>query len=259
MNGEVVVQIRNLKKMYNLGEINSGSLARDFQSWVERKRGEEDPNVRIDVDPNLLNGVIWSVDGVNLDVHRGEILGIIGSNGAGKSTLLKLITRITEPTEGEIRIKGKVASMLEVGTGFVLDMTGRENIFLNGAILGMTKKQVSEVLDEIIDFSECEEFLDTPVKRYSSGMFVKLAFSVASHLSSDVLIMDEVLAVGDQKFQAKCMKKMQDVVSDGNRTVFFVSHNMESIRKICTRAIVMKKGKIVFNGDVEEAIAEYSK
>ena len=198
-----------------------------------------------------------ALNGVDLTVYQGEALGIIGRNGAGKSTLLKILSRITAPTEGEIRLRGRVASMLEVGTGFNNEMTGRENIYMNGAILGMTKAEVDAKLDQIIEFSECGEFIDTPVKRYSSGMFVKLAFAVAAHLDSEIMVMDEVLAVGDMKFQQKCLGKMSDVAGQEGRTVLYVSHNMSTIRQLCTRCVVLDKGRVIFDGDVEQAIAVY--
>ena len=198
-----------------------------------------------------------ALNGVDLTVYKGEALGIIGRNGAGKSTLLKILSRITAPTEGGIRLRGRVASMLEVGTGFNNEMTGRENIYMNGAILGMTKAEIDAKLPEIIEFSECGEFIDTPVKRYSSGMFVKLAFAVAAHLDSEILVMDEVLAVGDMKFQQKCLGKMSDVAGQEGRTVLYVSHNMSTIRQLCTRCVVLDKGRVIFDGDVEQAIAVY--
>ena len=198
-----------------------------------------------------------ALDGIDLTVSKGERLGIIGHNGAGKSTLLKLLSRVTAPTEGKICVDGRISSMLEVGTGFNPELTGRENIYLNGAILGMSKSEVDSKIDEIIEFSECGQFIDTPVKRYSSGMYVKLAFSVAAHLDSEILIMDEVLAVGDMKFQQKCLGKMSDVSEKQGRTVLYVSHNMNTVRRLCTRCVVLSKGKVIFDGDVEAAIEIY--
>ena len=220
-------------------------------------RGKEDPNTVIGTDQRLFGQTFMALNGVDLTVYQGEALGIIGRNGAGKSTLLKLLSRITAPTEGEIKIRGRVASMLEVGTGFNNEMTGRENIYMNGAILGMTRAEIDAKLPQIIEFSECGDFIDTPVKRYSSGMFVKLAFAVAAHLDSEIMVMDEVLAVGDMKFQQKCLGKMSDVANQDGRTVLYVSHNMSTIRQLCTRCVVLDKGRVIFDGDVEQAIAVY--
>lgn len=252
-----VIQVSGLKKQYKLGQIGGGTLTHDLQSWWARVRGKEDPNTVIGTDSRLFGQTFMALNGVDLTVYQGEALGIIGRNGAGKSTLLKILSRITAPTEGEIRLRGRVASMLEVGTGFNNEMTGRENIYMNGAILGMTKAEVDAKLDQIIEFSECGEFIDTPVKRYSSGMFVKLAFAVAAHLDSEIMVMDEVLAVGDMKFQQKCLGKMSDVAGQEGRTVLYVSHNMSTIRQLCTRCVVLDKGKVIFDGDVEQAIAVY--
>ena len=254
---ETVIKIENLKKMYRLGTIGGGTLTADIQSWWAKVRGKEDPNVKIGVDTSKFGDVFYALDGINLEVHKGEALGIIGANGAGKSTLLKLLSRVTAPTEGKIMMNGRIASMLEVGTGFHQELTGRENIYMNGAILGMTKAEIDSKIDEIIDFSECRKFIDTPVKRYSSGMYVKLAFAVAAHLDAEIMIMDEVLAVGDVKFQKKCLGKMGDAAGNDGKTVLYVSHNMDTIRKLCTRCIVLEKGKIIFDGDVEGAIDKY--
>ena len=254
---EPVIQVSGVKKQYKLGQIGGGTLTADLQSWWARIRGKEDPNLPIGTDTRLFGQTFMALNGVDLTVYKGEALGIIGRNGAGKSTLLKILSRITAPTEGEIRLKGRVASMLEVGTGFNNEMTGRENIYMNGAILGMTKAEIDAKVDEIIAFSECGEFIDTPVKRYSSGMFVKLAFAVAAHLDSEIMVMDEVLAVGDMKFQQKCLGKMSDVAGQEGRTVLYVSHNMSTIRQLCTRCVVLDKGRIIFDGDVEQAIAIY--
>ena len=254
---EVAIQITGLKKQYKLGQIGGGTLTADLQSWWSRVRGKEDPNVKIGTDTRLFGKTFMALNGVDLTVYKGEALGIIGRNGAGKSTMLKVLSRITAPTEGEIRLNGRVASMLEVGTGFNQEMTGRENIYMNGAILGMTKAEVDAKLDQIIEFSECGDFIDTPVKRYSSGMFVKLAFAVAAHLDSEIMVMDEVLAVGDMKFQQKCLGKMSDVAGQEGRTVLYVSHNMSTIRQLCTRCVVLDKGRVIFDGDVEQAIAVY--
>ncbi|MBR4762544.1 MAG: ABC transporter ATP-binding protein [Clostridia bacterium] len=254
---DIAIQINGLKKRYRLGVIGGGTLQGDIQSWWARVRGKEDPNLKIGKVAGNRNETFMALDGIDLTVYKGERLGIIGHNGAGKSTLLKLLSRVTAPTEGEICIDGRISSMLEVGTGFNRELTGRENIYLNGAILGMTTAEVDSKIEQIIEFSECAKFIDTPVKRYSSGMYVKLAFAVAAHLDSEILIMDEVLAVGDMAFQQKCLGKMSDVSTTEGRTVLYVSHNMNTIRQLCDRCIVMEHGKIIFNGDVEEAISVY--
>lgn len=256
-NKDVAVQITDLKKKYRLGVIGGGTLQGDIQSWWAKKRGKEDPNLKIGQKEYGKNETFMALNGIDLTVKKGERLGIIGHNGAGKSTLLKLLSRVTAPTEGKICIDGRISSMLEVGTGFNPELTGRENIYLNGAILGMSKSEVDSKIDEIIEFSECGQFIDTPVKRYSSGMYVKLAFSVAAHLDSEILIMDEVLAVGDMKFQQKCLGKMSDVSEKQGRTVLYVSHNMNTVRRLCTRCVVLSKGKVIFDGDVEAAIEIY--
>lgn len=256
---DVVIKIENLKKRYRLGAIGGATLNAELQSWWARKRGREDPNLKLGQDYNDANETFWALNGINLEIRKGEALGIIGANGAGKSTLLKILSRVTAPTEGDIWIDGRISSMLEVGTGFHGELTGRENIYMNGAILGMSRKEVDSKIESIIDFSECEQFIDTPVKRYSSGMYVKLAFAVASHLDSEILVMDEVLAVGDMKFQKKCLGKMGDAASSEGRTVLYVSHNMATIRNLCTRCVVLNKGHLIFDGDVETAIAIYSK
>ncbi len=258
-NREVAIQLSGVKKMYKLGQIGGGSLQADLQSWWARKRGKEDPNSIIGQEQRLVGRTFMALNGLDLTVYKGEALGIIGSNGAGKSTLLKLLSRVTAPTKGEIDIYGRIASMLEVGTGFNGEMTGRENVYMNGAILGMTKAEIDAKMEDIIGFSEVREFIDTPVKRYSSGMYVKLAFSVAAHLDSEIMIMDEVLAVGDIAFQKKCLDKMREAANKEGRTVLYVSHNMNTIRQLCDRCIVLDKGKIIFDGDVEEAINTYMK
>ena len=252
-----VIEVTGLKKQYKLGQIGGGTLTHDLQSWWARVRGKEDPNTVIGTDQRLFGQTFMALNGVDLTVYQGEALGIIGRNGAGKSTLLKLLSRITAPTEGEIKIRGRVASMLEVGTGFNNEMTGRENIYMNGAILGMTKAEIDAKLPQIIEFSECGDFIDTPVKRYSSGMFVKLAFAVAAHLDSEIMVMDEVLAVGDMKFQKKCLTKMRQAARRDGKTVLYVSHNMATIRDLCDRCIVLDKGKVVFDGEVDEGISIY--
>lgn len=256
-NREIAIQLSGVKKMYKLGQIGGGTLQKDLQSWWARAHGKEDPNTKIGQDQRLVGQTFMALNGINLTVYKGEALGIIGSNGAGKSTMLKLLSRITAPTEGEIDIYGRIASMLEVGTGFNGEMTGRENIYMNGTILGMTKREIDTKIEDIIEFSEVREFIDTPVKRYSSGMYVKLAFSVAAHLDSEIMIMDEVLAVGDMAFQNKCLTKMREASNRDGRTILYVSHNMNTIRQLCDRCIVLDKGKIVFDGDVTPAIEQY--
>lgn len=256
-NQEIAIRLSGVKKKYKLGQIGGGTLTADLQSWWARVRGKEDPNSMIGTDQRLIGQTFMALNGIDLTVYKGEALGIIGGNGAGKSTMLKLLCRVTAPTEGEIDIYGRIASMLEVGTGFNGEMTGRENIYMNGAILGMTKAEIDAKMEDIIEFSEVRDFIDTPVKRYSSGMFVKLAFSVAAHLDSEIMIMDEVLAVGDMAFQKKCLDKMREAAKKEGRTVLYVSHNMNTIRRLCDRCIVLDKGRIVFYGDVEDAIAIY--
>lgn len=254
---ETAIEISGVKKKYKLGQIGGGSLREDIQSWWARKRGKEDPNSIIGQDQRLVGKSFMALNGIDLTIHKGEALGIIGSNGAGKSTLLKLLCQVTAPTEGDIDIYGRITSMLEVGTGFNGEMTGRENIYMNGTILGMTKAEIDSKMDDIIDFSEVGDFIDTPVKRYSSGMFIKLGFAVASHLESEIMIMDEVLAVGDMAFQKKCLSKMREAATKEGRTILYVSHNMNTIKRLCDRCIVLDKGKLIFDGDVEKAIAIY--
>lgn len=257
MKNNIAIEIKDVKKQYRLGQIGGGTLQGDLQSWWARKRGKEDPNSKIGSDQRLIGQTFMALNGINLTIHKGEAVGIIGKNGAGKSTLLKLLSRVTAPTEGTIDIYGRITSMLEVGTGFHGEMTGRENVYMNGAILGMTRAEIDAKMDHIIEFSEVGDFIDTPVKRYSSGMYVKLAFSVAAHLDSEIMIMDEVLAVGDMAFQQKCLDKMSDASRTEGKTVLYVSHNMNTIRRLCTRCVVLDEGKIVFDGDVEEAISIY--
>lgn len=254
---EVAIQISGIKKRYILGQIGGKTLQADIQSWWARKRGKEDPNMKIGQDQRLIGQSFMALNGIDLTIYKGEAVGIIGRNGAGKSTLLKLLSRVTAPTEGEIDLYGRVASMLEVGTGFNKEMTGRENIYMNGAILGMTKAEIDSKMEQIIDFSEVREFIDTPVKRYSSGMYVKLAFSVAAHLDNEIMIMDEVLAVGDMAFQKKCLDKMREAATKEGRTVLYVSHNMNTIRQLCDRCVVLDNGQITYDGGVEEAISVY--
>lgn len=257
MRENCVIKTENLTKEYKLGVISSGTLRHDLQSWYARKRGKDDPNLKIGANQYSAGDRFLALDSLDIEIDRGERVGIIGANGAGKSTFLKLLSRVTSPTDGEIRFRGRIASMLEVGTGFHGELTGRENIYLNGAILGMSKAEITEKIDKIIEFSECEKFIDTPVKRYSSGMFVKLAFAVAAHLDAEILIMDEVLAVGDMQFQKKCINKMSELALNENRTILYVSHNMNTIRELCSRCIVLEHGKKIFDGDVENAIKIY--
>ncbi len=256
-NRNIAIQLSGVKKMYKLGQIGGGTLQGDLQSWWAKIRGKEDPNTLIGQEQRLVGQTFMALNGIDLTVYKGEALGIIGANGAGKSTMLKLLSRVTAPTAGTIDIYGRIASMLEVGTGFNGEMTGRENVYMNGAILGMTKTEIDTKMEDIIKFSEVRDFIDTPVKRYSSGMYVKLAFSVAAHLDSEIMIMDEVLAVGDIAFQKKCLTKMREAASMEGRTVLYVSHNMNTIRQLCDRCIVLDKGKIIFDGDTEEAIEVY--
>lgn len=253
---ELMIKVENIAKEYRLGAIGGTTLREELQRIRAKRKNQEDPTLKIGQTRGAVGESFMALNGVSFEVKKGEAVGIIGHNGAGKSTLLKLITRITAPTAGNIYLNGRIASMLEVGTGFHQELTGRENVYLNGAILGMTKKEIDEKMEDIIDFSECRQFIDTPVKRYSSGMYVKLAFSVAAHLDSEIMIMDEVLAVGDVAFQNKCIQKMREV-ADSGRTILYVSHNMATIRSLCDRCIVLSGGQVVFNGDVEEAISHY--
>jgi lipopolysaccharide transport system ATP-binding protein len=241
-----VISIESLWKEYRLGVLGYGTLRKDVQSWWARLRGQEDPNLpvgRPGADGNGRADRIWALREVSLDVNEGEVFGIIGKNGSGKSTLLKIISRVTAPTKGSVKIKGRVASLLEVGTGFHPELTGRENVFLNGAILGMTVREIKKKFDEIVEFSGVEKFIGTPVKRYSSGMYVRLAFAVAAHLDSEILMVDEVLAVGDSEFQEKCTRKMNEVTRTG-RTILFVSHNMNAMQKLCGRILLLDKGRV---------------
>jgi len=258
---DIILKATNISKQYRLGLIGTGTISHDLNRWWNKIRGKEDPFLKVgevnDRSTKATSDYVWALKDINFEVKRGEVLGIIGKNGAGKSTLLKILSRVTSPTTGEIKTKGRIASLLEVGTGFHPEMTGRENIYLNGAILGMTKTEIRSKIDEIIDFSGCERYIDTPVKRYSSGMKVRLAFAVAAHLEPDILVVDEVLAVGDAEFQKKAIGKMQDISKGEGRTVLFVSHNIASIRSLSTRCIVMEYGKVVYEGKVEKAINNY--
>lgn len=252
-----ILTIQNVSKEYKLGAIGGGTLKGDLQSAIARLRGKEDPNSIVGTSQVFSKDRFLALNDVSFDVQAGERIGLIGHNGAGKSTLLKLISRVTAPTTGTIAYNGRIASMLEVGTGFHPELTGRENIFMNGAILGMKKSEIEKKFNDIVEFAEISKFVDTPVKRYSSGMYVKLAFSVASHLDSEIMIMDEVLAVGDAKFQQKCLGKMEDVSQNEGRTILYVSHNMNTIKQLCNRVVMLEHGKVVFDGDVDRGVAHY--
>jgi lipopolysaccharide transport system ATP-binding protein len=255
---DIVISIENLSKRYRLGVISTNTFKGDLTRWWAKRRGKPDPYMKIgDSDNSHRDGeTIWALHDINFTVKHGEALGIIGRNGAGKSTLLKILSRVTAPTSGVVKVKGRIASLLEVGTGFHPELTGRENIFLNGAIMGMSRIEVNQKFDEIVDFSGVEQFIDTPVKRYSSGMYVRLAFAVAAHLEPEILIVDEVLAVGDAEFQKKCLNKMQDVGKEG-RTVLFVSHNMSAITRLCQRTILLDEGKILSDGLSHQVVSFY--
>jgi len=256
------IKVENLSKIYRLGEIGTGTISKDLERFVKTKiLKQEDPFLRIGETNDRTNkgasDIVYSLKDINFEIDQGDAVGIIGRNGAGKSTLLKILSRVTSPTTGKINIKGRVASLLEVGTGFHPELTGRENIYLNGAILGMRKKEIDRKFDEIVDFSGVERYIDTPVKRYSSGMYVRLAFAVAAHLESEILIVDEVLAVGDAEFQKKCLGKMGEVSKGEGRTILFVSHNMSAIAQLCGRGILMNKGRIEVSSDINSAINQY--
>ncbi len=257
---KTVIRIENISKDYRLGEVGTGTISRDINAWLAKIRGKENPNLKINEKTKFfLSGEIHkALDNVSFDVQEGDVLGIIGKNGAGKSTMLKILSRVTTPTEGTFKVKGRIASLLEVGTGFHPELTGRDNIFLNGAILGMRKQEIKSKFDEILEFSGVEKFIDTPVKRYSSGMYVRLAFAVAAHLEPEILIIDEVLAVGDIAFQNKCMGKMSEVSKQG-RTVLFVSHNMAAVQRLCKTGILLEDGKIKYSGETTKVIEEYFK
>jgi len=254
-----VISVENVWKQYQLGVINNGHLYRDIQSALAHAFGREDPWSKIGEKSRFdKRGAFWALKEVSFEVKQGECVGILGRNGAGKSTLLKIITRITTPTKGLVKIKGKTTSLLEVGTGFHHELTGRENVYLNGAILGMKKDQIKKKFDQIVEFSEIGDFIDTPVKRYSSGMKVRLAFSVAAHLDSEILITDEVLAVGDVKFRKKCIDKMIELRNEDSRTMLFVSHNLLAVRNLCTSAMILELGQIVERfDDPGQAVENY--
>jgi lipopolysaccharide transport system ATP-binding protein len=255
-----VLRAENISKQYRLGQIGTGSLMHDANRWLQKLRGKEDPYLKIGEENDRSkagnSNYVWSLKDINFSIDQGDILGIIGKNGAGKSTLLKVISQVTTPTTGTIKAKGRIASLLEVGTGFHPDLSGRENIFLNGAILGMTKAEIRHKFDEIVNFSGVERYIDTPVKRYSSGMYVRLAFAVAAHLESEILIVDEVLAVGDAEFQKKCLGKMKDVSTSG-RSVLFVSHNMGAVKNLCNKSVILDKGRLIKNGPTGKVVNEY--
>jgi lipopolysaccharide transport system ATP-binding protein len=257
----IVIQAEDVSKQYRIGKIGTGTVTHDLNRWWSQVRGKEDPYLKIgEANDRASKGeseYVWSLRNVNFEINQGDAVGIIGRNGAGKSTLLKLLSKVTKPTTGSFKVEGRIASLLEVGTGFHPEMSGRENIYLNGAILGMTKKEITRKFDEIVDFSGVERYIDTPVKRYSSGMYVRLAFAVAAHLESEILIVDEVLAVGDAEFQKKCLGKMGDVTAKEGRTVLFVSHNMAAVKNLCTKGIVLKNGEKIFDGSSHAAIDYY--
>ncbi len=259
---DIAIKVENLSKIYRLGEIGTGTISRDMERWFRtRILKQEDPFLKIGETNDRANkgasDVVYSLQDINFEINQGDAVGIIGRNGAGKSTLLKILSRVTTPSTGKINIKGRVASLLEVGTGFHPELTGRENIYLNGAILGMRKREIDRKLEEIIDFSGVERYIDTPVKRYSSGMYVRLAFAVAAHLESEILIVDEVLAVGDAEFQKKCLGKMGEVSKGEGRTVLFVSHNMGAVQNLCNKGILLENGKVTDNGLALKVVQKY--
>ena len=258
---DTILKAYNISKQYRLGVVSTGALSHDLKRWWHLARGKEDPFLKIgavnDRSSKVSSEYVWALRDINFEVNRGEVLGIIGKNGAGKSTLLKILSRVTTPTTGSIKTRGRIASLLEVGTGFHPELTGRENIYLNGAILGMSRAEINSKFDEIVDFSGCEMYIDTPTKRYSSGMTVRLAFAVAAHLEPEILVVDEVLAVGDAEFQKKAIGKMQDISSGEGRTVLFVSHNMASVKKLCSRALLIENGRVISDGKVNDVIQKY--
>jgi lipopolysaccharide transport system ATP-binding protein len=259
---QLAIKAENISKQYRLGEVGTGTLSHDLNRFWSKVRGKEDPYLRIgEANNRAVKGdsdYVWSLRDINFEIEQGDAVGIIGRNGAGKSTLLKLLSKVTQPTTGSFKVNGRIASLLEVGTGFNPEMTGRENIYLNGAILGMRRHEITRKLDEIIDFSGVERYIDTPVKRYSSGMYVRLAFAVAAHLESEILIIDEVLAVGDAEFQKKCLGKMGDVSKGEGRTVLFVSHNMSAVSSLCNNGILLNNGIIEGSGSIQCIIEKYS-
>ena len=258
-----ILKAKNISKQYRLGVVGTGTISHDLNRWWHKVRGKEDPYLKVgavnDRAGKAEEDYVWALRDINFEVKQGEVLGIIGKNGAGKSTLLKILSRVTSPTTGSIKTKGRIASLLEVGTGFHGELTGRENIFMNGAVLGMSRAEIKAKLEEIIAFSGCERYIDTPVKRYSSGMTVRLGFAVAAHLEPEILVVDEVLAVGDAEFQKKAIGKMQDLSQGEGRTVLFVSHNMASVKSLCSKAILLKNGYLSFEGETEQVIQNYLK
>ena len=259
----LALKAENISKQYRLGQVGTGTLTHDLNRFWHKVRGKEDPYLKVgesnDRSSKGNSDYVWSLQDINFEIEQGDAVGIIGRNGAGKSTLLKILSKVTQPTTGKIFTQGRIASLLEVGTGFHPEMTGRENVFLNGAILGMTKKEITRKFDEIVAFSGVERYIDTPVKRYSSGMYVRLAFAVAAHLESEILIVDEVLAVGDAEFQKKCLGKMNDVTKGEGRTILFVSHNMTSIKELCQNGFLLKNGQLQYSGSMNDTIFEYQK
>jgi len=260
---DTVIEVENLSKIYRLGSSGTGTLVSDLNSWAARMMGKEDPRIKLgqanDRTQKGKSEFVWSLQDVSFQIKKGDAVGIIGRNGAGKSTLLKILSRITAPTKGSVKMNGRVASLLEVGTGFHPELTGRENIFMNGAIMGMTRHEIKNKFDEIVDFSGCERYIDTPVKRYSSGMHVRLAFAVSAYLEPEILIVDEVLAVGDAEFQKKCLNKMDQVSKHDGRTVLFVSHNMTAIKTLCTKGILLKNGKLIGDDGIDNVIELYER
>lgn len=256
-----VIEFNNIGKQYILGTIGTGTLSQDLNRWWANIRGKEDPYLKIgETNDRTQKGdsrFVWALRDINFKVEQGDVVGIIGKNGAGKSTLLKILSRVTSPTTGDIKIKGRIASLLEVGTGFHPEMTGRENIFMNGSIMGMTKAEIKSKFDEIVDFAGVAKYVDTPVKRYSSGMMVRLGFAIAAHLEPEILVVDEVLAVGDAEFQKKAIGKMQDVSKGEGRTVLFVSHNMAAVRSLCNRGVMLKNGIVDFIGSIPQTLEHY--
>lgn len=257
----LALKAENISKQYRLGQVGTGTLTHDLNRFWHKVRGKENPYLKIgeanDRTSKGSSDYVWSLQDINFEINQGDAVGIIGRNGAGKSTLLKILSKVTQPTTGKIYTKGRIASLLEVGTGFHPEMTGRENVFLNGAILGMTQKEIKRKFDEIVDFSGVERYIDTPVKRYSSGMYVRLAFAVAAHLESEILIVDEVLAVGDADFQKKCLGKMNDVTKAEGRTILFVSHNMAAVKSLCNKGILLQNGNLIFDGTVNDCMDKY--
>lgn len=256
-----VIKVENLSKQYRLGTVDAYTFKEDVQRWWAQMRGKEDPFLKLGIENDRTlqtnDKFVWSLKDIDFDVQQGDVYGVIGRNGAGKSTLLKILSKVTAPTKGSVKIKGRIASLLEVGTGFHPELTGKENIYLNGAILGMRKHEISRKLDEIIAFAGVEKYVDTPVKRYSSGMYVRLAFAVAAHLESEILIVDEVLAVGDSEFQQKCLGKMGDISKSDGRTIIFVSHNMSAVSSLCNKGIYLKNGNVFYTGTAENAVRKY--